>query len=212
MANQFLKNTVKISLVFFSLVMALSTAFAAEPTLDASSAKSEIKNEKVDESMISLSELATRTEQGLKTKILVGRDLANYKIHVNLGKESLSYGQLLSQLNANGFTAFKSKDYIQIIVNRDARNMAIPVVSKNGSYLEDEYVTDYLKVEKACAGKLLAVLRPLVPQYGHMANYDDAHLLVVVDTYGNIQRLKLLVKEIEENLDAKQNCGDSKKD
>jgi general secretion pathway protein D len=77
--------------------------------------------------------------------------------------------------------------------------------------LEDEYVTDVLTTEKACAARVLAVIRPLVPQYGLLSVYEEGNALIIVDTYGNIQRVKAVIKAIEANLDEKEDCGKSKK-
>jgi general secretion pathway protein D len=109
-------------------------------------------------------------------------------------------------LKINEFTAYKSKDYIQIVPLRDARNLSIPIVEKGKIYYEDEVVTDYLKTEKACSGQVLAVVRPLVPQYSHLSAYEDAHTLIIIDTYGNIQRIRSVIKALEANLDAPVDC------
>lgn len=204
MTKQLTRTTTTLFLSAF--LVSATPCLAAETTNTP-----EPKREQQVDGLITIADLADRVEPWFKAKIIVGT-LGGMKVQMNLGKEPLSYGQFLTQLNASGFTAFKSSGYIQIIPNREARNMAIPVVEKKQSYSDDEYVTDFLKTDKACASRVLAVLRPLVPQYGHLSVYDEAKTLVIVDTYSNIQRIKAAIKVIESNLDEPEDCGRKKSD
>jgi type II secretory pathway component GspD/PulD (secretin) len=210
MIKQRIKKTIRNTL-FLSIFLTITTSvLAADAASDSPASMPEVKNEKQTDSSILLSDLAARAEHWFKMPVIV-EALATYKIPIHLDKGSLTYSQLLTQLNLSGFTAYKSNGYIQIIPNREARNVDIPVVEKHKTYLEDEYVTDFLKVEKACANKVLAAIRPLVPQYGFLTVYEEANLLLIVDTYGNIQRVKAAIKAIDANLDEKEDCGRSKK-
>lgn len=202
-----LNITAKAVLLLAVCLLPAVKVAAAEQAATKAVPSNEIKNEKPDESIITLDEFASRVEAGLKTKVLVGQNLTDAKVHININREALNYAQFLTQLNANGFTAYKSKDYIVIIMNRDARSMPIPVADKRSSYADDEYITDHIKVEKACVNDVLAAMRPLVPQYGHMTSIESARTLLIVDTFSNIQRIKAMVKTIEENIDTKQNCS-----
>lgn len=156
------------------------------------------------DSSISLQQFATKAEQDLKTKILIGIN-SDLRLQVNIGTAPITYEQLLTQLQINGYTAFKTKDYIQIVSVRDARTLA-PIAEKGKTYFADEFVTDYIKLEKACAQSVLAAVRPLVPQYGFLSMYVDAKTLIIVDAFSNIQRVKNVVATIEQNIDAPQEC------
>lgn len=107
--------------------------------------------------------------------MLVGAAYADKEISVNLKKAPLNYSQLLTQLHINGFTAYRSDDYIQIINSIDARHYPIPTVEQNKTYLRDEYVTDFLKTEKVCTQKMLRTLSPLVPRFSLFTAYANAH-------------------------------------
>ena len=197
--------------LFFSLYLIVNASvFAAEPTNDQVIPSTEIKSEKSVVGEITLAELGNLAERWFKMEVLVGYH-ADAKIGINLSKAPLSYGQFLTQLNISGFTAYKANGYIQIIPNREARNVAIPFVEKNKSYLEDEYVTDVLTTEKACAPRVLAVIRPLIPQYGHLSVSEESNALIIVDTYGNVQRIKAVIKALEATLDKKEDCVRIKK-
>jgi type II secretory pathway component GspD/PulD (secretin) len=208
MIKQLASKTIRKTLFLGAFLIATTPALAAETSSD--QPVLDVKNEKHADREITLAELGSLAERWFKMEVLIDFH-ADTKIRINLNKAPLSYGQLLTQLNFNGFTAYKSNGYIQIIPNRDARNLDIPIVEKYKTYLEDEYVTEILKIEKACASRVLAAIRPLVPQYGFLTAYEDANTLLIVDTYGNIQRVKTVIKALEANIDEKEECGISKK-
>jgi bla regulator protein BlaR1 len=209
MIKDFTTMNLKNSIFFGVMLTATAITSLAQPNTAATekpATTNESTSDRKSEDYIDLKDFAKIAEKDLKTKVLVGQNDAQRIIQVNLGKEPLNYGQFLTQLKINEFTAYKSKDYIQIIQMRDARSFSIPVVEKGKTYYEDEVVTDYLTTEKSCSGKILATIRPLVPQYGHLSSYDDGHTLIIIDTYGNIQRVKGVIKSIEANLTAPQDC------
>ena len=154
-----------------------------------------------------MQQFANKAEQDLKTKILIGIK-SDSRIQANIGNAPISYEQLLTQLQINGYTAFKTKDYIQILSGRDARTMA-PIVEKGKTYYADEFVTDYIKLEKACAESVLAAVRPLVPSYGFLSTYVDAKTLIIVDAYSNVQRVKQVVTSIEQNISSPKECPEN---
>jgi general secretion pathway protein D len=199
-----MKNTLIFGLVLVTTTFTALAQPAAQKPQPAITEATPIKA--VATSGTSLRDVAARAEKDLKIKVLVGQRDAEGHIQVNFGADTIDYGQLLTQLKINEYTAYKSKDYIQIIPIRDARSLAIPTVEKGKSYYEDEVVTDYLVPEKACAGKVLMALRPLVPQYAHLSTFEDNNTLIISDTYGNIQRIKSAIKAIDANLSAPQNC------
>jgi type II secretory pathway component GspD/PulD (secretin) len=210
MIKQLINTTIKNTLFLTVVLLTTASVLAAEPTSEQTAPTSEAKREKTFDSVVTLAEVASLAERWLKMKVLAG-DKADYKIHMNLNKDTLTYGQFLTQLNINGFTAYKSNDYILIIPNREARNLSIPIADKHKTYADDEYVTDVLTTKKACANRVLAVIRPLIPQYGHLSVYEEGNALIVVDTYGNIQRVKTVIKALDESLDEKEECNKIKK-
>lgn len=209
MIKDFTTMNIKNSIVFGIILTTTSITSLAQPNTaenEKPAVAATSTSDKRTDDYIDLKDFAKIAEQELKIKVLVGQNDAQKIIQINLGKEPLNYGQFLTQLKINEFTAYKSKDYIQIITMREARNLSIPIVEKGKTYFEDEVVTDYLKTEKACSGQVLATIRPLVPQYSHLSAYEDARTLIIIDTYGNIQRIKAVIKTLEANLDAPVDC------
>ena len=196
-----LKKSFVFGLVFSVFAFAALAQPNTKPTETSNITPSNINNR------MTLAEFAKQAEKDLKTPVLVGNTLSEVSIPVSITTKPLDYGQLLSQLKINEFTAYKSSGYIQIIPVRDARSFAIPTVEKGKNYFDDEYVTDSIKLEKACAGSVLATLRPIVPQYGHLTTMESANTLIISDFYRNIVRVKAIIKTLEDNIPEKIDCS-----
>lgn len=206
MIKEFTTMTLKKSIVFGMVFSAFAFAALAQPITDNSppSQKTPTANQP-NESAVSLQSFASRAEKDLGKKVLVGFN-GEARIQTNINENPIDYKKLLAQLQINGFTAFTSEDYIQIVSVRDARSLA-PIVEEGKKYYDDEFVTDYIKLDKSCAGSVLATIRPLVPQYSHLTTYEDAKTLIIVDSYSNIQRVKSVIATIEKNIDSPKDCS-----
>jgi beta-lactamase regulating signal transducer with metallopeptidase domain len=202
MIKNYTTMNLKTSLLFATLLSLLTFTALAQPGSPSSSTKN-------TKTTMTLQQFSQHVQTVLKAPVLVGHKYANFTIPVNLGDVDISYGQFLSQLKINGFTAYRSKDYIQIIPVEDAMAYAIPTAEKGKTYFEDEFVTDYLKLEKACADKVLFVIRPMVPQYAYLNTLEGANTLIISDFYQNIVRVKATIKALEDNIKAPVNCNNT---
>lgn len=107
------------------------------------------------------------------------------------------YQLFLSVLQVNGYAAVESDDgVVKIVPNTTAKSYNLPMASRvHGS--EGALVTKVLPVDGLKASELVPVLRPLVPQYGHLAAVRSANALVVSDHKGNIERLEAIISGLE---------------
>ena len=112
-----------------------------------------------------------------------------------LNKKEL-YELFLAVLDVNSFTAVESDGIIRIIANRDARQFAIPT-EQNVKNTDDGYITQIIQLNNISAAKVLAALRPLVPQYGHLAAYEPSNALIIADTRANIARINELIVQMD---------------
>jgi len=106
------------------------------------------------------------------------------------------YELFLASLDIYGFTAVESGNIVRIVANRDARNMAIPT-EKSVSTKDDLYITQVIPLKNTSAAKILAALRPLVPQYGHLTTYEPSNALIITDTRANVARMNDLVRQLD---------------
>lgn len=106
------------------------------------------------------------------------------------------YDLFLAVLDVNSFTAVESNGIIRIVANRDARNLAIPTEELSRNH-DDGYITQIIQLNNISAAKVLAAVRPLVPQYGHLSAYEPSNALIISDTRANIARINELIAQMD---------------
>jgi general secretion pathway protein D len=106
------------------------------------------------------------------------------------------YELFLASLDVHGFTAVESGNIVRVVMNRDARQFAIPT-ENTVSNRDDLYITQVIPLKNTSAAKILAALRPLVPQYGHLTTYEPSNALIITDTRANAARISELVVQLD---------------
>jgi general secretion pathway protein D len=115
-----------------------------------------------------------------------------------LEHQDITYPQLLSVLQVNGMVVIADGGIMQVTPNTDARQAAVPVVSPdNIKTLDDEWVTCVVPVKNISAAQLIPILRPMMPQYGHMAAMPDRNAVILTDRTANVRRLVELIRILE---------------
>lgn len=112
-----------------------------------------------------------------------------------LNKKEL-YELFLAVLDIYQFTAVENDGVVRIIANRDARSAPIPTEQKIVSR-DDGYITQIIQLNNISASKVLAAIRPLVPQYGHLTAYEPSNALIISDTRANIARINELIAQMD---------------
>jgi len=106
------------------------------------------------------------------------------------------YELFLSVLQVHGYAAVPSGDIIKIVPNTTAKQSNLPLVGKNEAGGE-ELVTRVIPVENSPVEELVPVLRPLVPQYGHLAAVGSANALIISDHMDNIRRMEAIIASLD---------------
>jgi general secretion pathway protein D len=116
-----------------------------------------------------------------------------------LEHKDVTYPGLLSILQVNGMVVVADEGIIQVIPNTDARQAASPIVMapENLKTLDDEWVTCVVPIKNISAAQLIPILRPMMPQYGHMAAVADRNAVILVDRTANVRRLVELIRILE---------------
>ncbi|MDH5472230.1 MAG: type II secretion system secretin GspD [Gammaproteobacteria bacterium] len=110
--------------------------------------------------------------------------------------ESEVYEVFLSILQVHGFAAVPVGNVIKIIPEVNAKQGPVPTVTHNRSS-GDELVTRVLTLDYVPAAQLVPILRPLVPQQGHLAAYNPTNTLIITDHGANIKRLTDIIRSID---------------
>ena len=106
------------------------------------------------------------------------------------------YELFLSVLQVHGYAAVPSGDIIKIVPNTTAKQSNLPLVGKNAAGGE-ALVTRVIPVENSPVEELVPVLRPLVPQYGHLAAVGSANALIISDHIDNIRRMEAIIASLD---------------
>ena len=109
--------------------------------------------------------------------------------------ESEVYEVFLSVLQVHGYAAVPVGSIIKIVPEVNAKQGPLPLISKDSD--SDELVTKVITLNYVPAAQLVPILRPLVPQQGHLAAYNPTNTLIVTDHAANIKRLILIIRSID---------------
>ena len=107
------------------------------------------------------------------------------------------YQVFLSILKVHGFAAVPSGAVVKILPDVSAKQDSIPNATDTEPGSGDEMVTRVIQVEHVTAAQLVPILRPLVPQQGHLAAYPTTNVLIVSDRAENINRLVSIIRRID---------------
>src|ERR1700728_4436799 len=111
------------------------------------------------------------------------------------------YEAFLSVLQVYGYVAVPAGTVIKIIPNTDARQVPANDLPNNVSATSDEVVTQIVTVKNISAAQLVPLLRPLIPQYGHLAAYPSGNMLIISDRASNVSRIVRIVERMDESGD-----------
>ncbi len=109
------------------------------------------------------------------------------------------YEAFLSILEVHGYAAIPSGDIIKILPNATARQYAGPVGTDG--FGGDDIVTQVIQVNNIAAAQLVPILRPLVPQYGHLVAHAASNMLVISDRAANVSRMITIIRRIDQASD-----------
>lgn len=106
------------------------------------------------------------------------------------------YETFLSVLQVHGYSAVPSGDLIKIVPDVNAKQGPVPTYDPNTPE-SDQLVTQVIKIVNVPAAQLVPILRPLVPQQGHLAAYAATNALIVTDRANNINRLIAIIQDVD---------------
>ena len=112
------------------------------------------------------------------------------------------YQVFLSILKVHGFAAVPSGEVIKIVPDVNAKQDGIPTATDTAPGRGDQMVTRVVQVDNVAAAQLVPILRPLVPQQGHLAAYPATNVLIISDRASNVERLLTIIRRIDQVSDS----------
>jgi general secretion pathway protein D len=103
------------------------------------------------------------------------------------------YALFLSVMATHGFSVTSDGGQSSVIPNAEAKSAA-----NNGQASPDKLETRLIQVQQGSVAELIPLIRPLVPQYGHLAAVTSANALIISDRSANIARIETLVRQLDQ--------------
>jgi len=103
------------------------------------------------------------------------------------------YQLFLSVMATHGFSVITQGEQARIVPNAEAKAEA-----DSGRAAPDRLETRLIQVQHGSATELIPLIRPLVPQYGHLAAVTSANAIIISDRSANIQRIENLLRQLDQ--------------
>jgi len=108
------------------------------------------------------------------------------------------YQAFLSILEVHGYVAVPSGDLTKILPDANARQVPGLDLPSGPMTAGDELVTQVIQVQNVGAAQLVPILRPLIPQYGHLAAHPASNMLIISDRAANVDRMMRIIHRIDQ--------------
>lgn len=102
------------------------------------------------------------------------------------------YQLFLSVMATHGFSVITQGDQARIVPNAEAKAEA-----DNSRPAPDRLETRLIQLQQTPVAELIPLIRPLVPQYGHLAAVTSANALIISDRSANITRIEDMVRQLD---------------
>lgn len=173
------------------LALASSITFAEEFEEDGRTWQMATKNADIQEFVSQVAKITGKTfiiDPKLKGQV-------NVISETPLGKQGV-YELFLSVLRLQNYTAVPSGNVIRI--QQSATGKQTPGATGGlATAAPEELVTQIIAVQNVKSEDLLKILRPLIPQYGHIGSVSEPNVVIISDHADNIRRLKKVISDID---------------
>lgn len=117
-----------------------------------------------------------------------------------ISKSDITYTTLLVILRNNGLAAATMNGVTSVVPLRIIRQLPLPVLFEDDDSIdEEEWIMRVVEVKNAPAASLVPILRPIMPQAGHLAAHSLSNSLLIVDRYANAQHLIAIISKLDAN-------------
>ncbi|SPL71810.1 type II secretion system secretin GspD [Acinetobacter stercoris] len=106
------------------------------------------------------------------------------------------YDLFLGVLNVNGVVAIPSGNTIRLVPDSNVKNAGVPYDSRRRAS-GDQVVTRVIWLENTNPNDLIPALRPLMPQFAHMAAVQGTNALIVSDRAANIYQIETIIRNLD---------------
>jgi general secretion pathway protein D len=157
---------------------------------------------------ISLFDLIAQVHRKTGRQFILDPQVTGHVLLSGLDPERVDYDMLMTILRQQGMVAVAGKDVVRIMPDSEARQQPVPTLTSDDAKVrDDDLVTRVVQVRNACAAHMVPVLRPLMPQYAHMAAYPPTNTVILFDRADNVRRLADLIERLDKTAAGKLDCS-----
>jgi general secretion pathway protein D len=109
----------------------------------------------------------------------------------------ITYAQFLTVLEVYGFIAVDDGGLVRVLPDTGMRQEPIPTITSKDTRPASECVTQIVPLKYVSAAQLVPILRPMLPQYAHLAALPSANTLIISDRFANVRRIEALAKSLD---------------
>jgi general secretion pathway protein D len=104
------------------------------------------------------------------------------------------YQLFLSVMSTHGYSVLTEGDQARIVPNAEAKTENSANSNLSGP---DALETRLLQVQQTPVAELIPLIRPLLPQYAHLAAVASSNALIISDRRGNIERIQGIINQLD---------------
>lgn len=110
----------------------------------------------------------------------------------------LTYPVLLTVLANNGLAAITIGDVVSIVPVTVVRQHALPLLTEPDNAVADmEWISWVMQLQHVPAAETVPIVRPLLPQAGHLSANPTSNSILIVDRYANVQRVTKILRQLD---------------
>lgn len=106
------------------------------------------------------------------------------------------YELFQSVLRVHGFAAVPAGDVVKIVQQTIAKQSSSDA-DFDDTVDGEQMVTRVIPATNVASSELVKILRPLIPQYSHVASVDVPNVVILSDHAENIRRMEAIIREID---------------
>ncbi|TBR44380.1 type II secretion system protein GspD [Marinomonas agarivorans] len=114
--------------------------------------------------------------------------------------EDAVFRLFLSVLTVHGYAVIESPEGFKVLPQNIAKQGGLNF-DNQGVAAGELLVTRVIAIKNAFASELVPILRPLVPQYGHLASVPTVNALIISDHADNIRSLEALIERLDNTVE-----------
>lgn len=108
-----------------------------------------------------------------------------------------AFSLFTSVLELKGFTVVPSGKVYKIVPVSQAKQSGTELLKDGRGMVSDAYITRLLQLRAISASKAVNFLQPLISRDGHISSFGPSNMLLIVDSYANIEKILQIIDSID---------------